>query len=167
MPICLTLYHLRTPYIASLAQFLPKETLHKSLVVVVPSWSMNLLSSLTVLASPLNLLNAPPQPFDLPLIYSPCTTSTVLLTCLLTPRNSLFLSTYLAHYSPLLLLFPMNSCSSVSMLTLPLTLFRLTSLTFYRQSTYFNISTSQLTSKTTPLISASHLTHPSYLQRYH
>src|SRR6218665_573234 len=98
MPICPTLYHLGTPYIASLAQPLPKETLQKSLVVVVPSWSMNLLSSLTVLASPLNLLNAPPQPFDLPLIYSPCTTSTVLLTRLLTPRNSLFSSTNMAHY---------------------------------------------------------------------
>src|SRR6218665_165983 len=170
MPICLTLYHLRTPYIASLAQFLPKETLHKSLVVVVPSWSMNLLSSLTVLASPLNLLNAPPQPFDLPLIYSPCTTSTVLLTRLLTPRNRLSSSTNLAHYSSLLLLVPMNSCSlvtSISMLTLPLTLSRLTSLTFYRRSTLFNMSTSQLTSKTTPLTSASHLPHPSYLQRYH
>src|SRR6218665_2267215 len=170
MPICLTLYHLRTPYIASLAQFLPKETLHKSLVVVVPSWSMNLLSSLTVLASPLNLLNAPPQPFDLPLIYSPCTTSTVLLTRLLTPRNRLSSSTNLAHYSSLLLLVPMNSCSlvtSISMLTLPLTLSRLTSLTFYRRSTLFNMSTSQLTSKTTPLTCASHLPHRSYLQRYH
>src|SRR6218665_745143 len=29
------------------------------------------------------------------------------------------------------------------------------------------MSTSQLTSKTTPLTSASHLPHPSYLQRYH
>src|SRR6218665_2961948 len=138
MPICLILYHLGTLYIASLAQPHPKKSLHQSLVAVVPSWSMNLLLSLTVLASPLNLLNALPKPFDLPQIYSPCTTSTVLLTRLLTPRNSLFSSTNLAHYSPLLLLFPMNSCSSVTsifMLTLPLTLFRLTSLTFYRRST--------------------------------
>src|SRR6218665_2831187 len=101
---------------------------------------------------------------------SKCTTSTVLLPRLLTPRNSLSSSTNLAHYSPSLLLFPMNSCSlvtSISMLTLPLTLFRLTSLTFYRRSTLFNMSTSQLTSKTTPFTSPSHLPHPSYLQSYH
>src|SRR6218665_239900 len=37
-----------------------KNSLHQSLVAVVPSWSMNLLLSLTVLASPLILLNALP-----------------------------------------------------------------------------------------------------------
>src|SRR6218665_618485 len=37
-----------------------KKSLHQSLAAVVPSWSKNLLLSLTVLASPLNLLNALP-----------------------------------------------------------------------------------------------------------
>src|SRR6218665_1024949 len=118
MPICLILYHLGTPYIASLAQPHPKKSLHQSLMAVVPSWSMNLLLSLTVLASPLNLLNAS-DILTVYNIYRPPDSSAY------SSKQSVFIDEFgslLSLAAHLSLLFPMNSCSSVTsifMLTLP------------------------------------------------